>query len=327
MKLNRWIIGFIVGMGVACATAAIPVPAPVPQPPPPVNRAMLQISTRGAVAGYGSTQQFVTSDGVDFRWKGITDFSLFWRYLNNEDITPILTERAAIGANVLRVLGMVSWLDRFSPQERPDYFDKLGAFFDLAALHGLRVELVVFADAQIKMPNQADQLVQWDRVALVASSRTNVFLQVVNQGAKNGVESRNFPGHHAQFPNLLESRDSGMESANPPMPPLDYSAYTSTRSDVKWYVETGSSMYYVVYGWGTPEWGGTQQASVDDEPMGADEVDQPGRRSNDPARFKELARSITWGNGATFHCTDCIQSILLGPLQHASAVEFFANLP
>jgi hypothetical protein len=228
------------------------------------------------------------------------------------------------------VLGMVDSFAHLRPQEHADYFDKLGPFADLLASYQLRVEFVVFADAQIIMPDQPSQKAHWDRVAATLGGKKNVFLQVVNQGDKNGVDSLAFE-KTAQFPWLLESRDSGMESANPKTPPLDYSAYTSTRSDVKWFVETGSSMYYVLYGWGTPDWQGTiaagNQVAVLDEPMGASETDQPGKRSNDPGKFKQLARSLVWGNGATFHSDSGITSEIMGPVQHAAGVEFLGNLP
>lgn len=339
MKFNRWAVGFVVGLTVACATGAIIPPQPPPQPPPVVNRAEQPLHMGGGNFA-GAITTFRYPDEVEFRWKGITDFLLFPRYLGGENIEPILDDRVSVGANTLRTFGMLAsfgnpnsspadGLIHFYPQEHPDYFDKARAFADLLRSKGLRVEFVAFADAQIVMPNQGDQLAHWQHLTFALGDKPNVFLQVVNQAKKNGVDPTVFPNPHDAFTNLLASRDSGMESDNPPPPNgFAYSAYTSSRDDVKWFTEQGSSMFYLLYGWGPGQpWQGTLQASILDEPLGAAETNQPGRRSNDPYRFKQLARSLVWGNGATFHCDDCIQSQPLGPIQRAAAREFFGNLP
>lgn len=105
--------------------------------------------------------------GAHWQWRGCTDFLLFHRYLQGEDIQPVLDERIAMGFNVLRVLGMVAW-DRlgfaFYPQRIPDYYTKLRAFADLLATNGLRMEFVVFADAQIIMPHEAEQEAHLEKV-------------------------------------------------------------------------------------------------------------------------------------------------------------------
>lgn len=319
-------------LAVGCLPTAVVV---TPAPPPPVVQPDPDLSPLH-VEGL----RFVDGAGQEFRWKGVTDFLLLARYLNGENIEPILQDRVNVGANLVRVFGMLaSWgnpatspsdgIIHFFPQEHADYFDRLRTFLDLLKRYRLRCELVVFADAQIVMPDQGQQLAHWNRVAVSIGDKTNVVLQVVNQGKKNGVDSTVFPNPHDAWPNLLASRDSGMEGDNPP--PANgfaYSAYTSSRADIKWFVEQGSSMYYLIYGWGPgTDWAGTHHISILDEPMGASEREQPGKRSADVNAFKQLARSLVWGNGATFHCDDCINSVVLGPVQHSAAVEFLGNLP
>ncbi len=328
--MRRWLIGLAL-VTASCMTATVP-PVVTPNPTPPVVATLAPLHIDGLA--------FVDATGHEFRWKGVTDFVLFSRYVHGEDITPVLKDRRSVGANLVRTFGMLaSWgnpasssadgVIHFYPQDYPDYFDKLRSFLDLLKLYELRCEFVVFADAQIVMPDQGQQLAHWNRVAVSIGDKTNVLLQVVNQGKKNGVDPTVFPNPQDAWPNLLASRDSGMEADNPPAPNgFAYSAYTSSRGDIKWFVEQGSSMYYLIYGWGPGEpWQGTRQVSILDEPMGASETNQPGRRSNDPALFKQLARSLVWGNGATFHCDDCVMSVPLGARQHAAAVEFLGNLP
>ncbi len=327
----------VMALAMACMPAATPIVV-IPQPPPVVNRATQPLHMGGPVSG--SPASFVYPDGTEYRVRGITDFLLFARYVNGEDIKPVLQDRVNVGANLVRVFGMLaSWgnpssspadgIIHFYPQEHADYVAKLRSFVDLLQSYGLRVEFVVFADAQFVMPNQGDQLNWWNLVWGQLWDKNNVLLQVCNECGKNGVDPNVFPNPQDTRGQLLASRDSGFESANPP--PANgfaYSAYSSSRADIKWYVEQGSSMFYLIYGWGPgEEWQGTQGASILDEPLGAAERTIPGRRSNDVNAFKQLARSLVWGNGAVFHCDDCIQSVILGPTQHNAAVEFEGNLP
>jgi hypothetical protein len=50
---------------------------------------------------------------------------------------------------------------------------------------------------------------------------------------------------------------------------------------------------------------------VSDEPIGAAEQMEPGRRDNDPTRFEAAARATREaGLGATFHYSDGIQAVI-----------------
>lgn len=275
-------------------------------------------------------------DGKPWVWRGVTDFALYGRYLNEgaAPVAAVFKNRRAVGANVCRVLGMVSWWPNLTPAH-PAYWSSLRPFVALAAAEGLRLEFVVFADAQIIMPDLPSQLAHWERVLVTLGDATNVFFQVSNQGDKNGVPEawRVQFAKPAPFSQLLCCRDNPMESANPTLPAMDYSAYCASRDDVKGYVEVGSSMHYVVHGWGPgTAWGGTQQVSILDEPIGADETHQPGSRWADPGKFRQLARSLTFKGtgGATFHSTAGTRSALFDvtcPITTACAVEFLGNLP
>ena len=62
-------------------------------------------------------------------------------------ITPKLREIRALGGNVVRCFGQVNGAPGHGWDDYPDYLhpdlSRLGAFFDVAASHGLRVEWVV----------------------------------------------------------------------------------------------------------------------------------------------------------------------------------------
>jgi hypothetical protein len=98
-----------------------------------------------------------------------TDFRLLARYLAGEDITPVLQDRAGLGFNTVRVLGMCAQMFRLFPQEYGErYWSGLVGLCQLAGQHGLRVELTVFADATLVMPDRADQIRHWARLSEVA---------------------------------------------------------------------------------------------------------------------------------------------------------------
>jgi hypothetical protein len=63
---------------------------------------------------------------------------------------------------------------------------------------------------------------------------------------------------------------------------------------------------------------------IHDEPGGFDEIYQPGRRSNDPiAAFNLGAISAIFLQGATYHCTSCIEAQSLPQIQAEAARQFF----
>src|SRR5262249_25635457 len=113
------------------------------------------------------------------RWTGIeaTDFNLFNRFLNGENIVPILRQRADAGFNLLRV-----WTDfdvcadgncpqrqpigRLVPSEHSDYYVRLPDFLEKCAQHGLYVELTAFTG---RPDSDAARITHWDRlIAAVA---------------------------------------------------------------------------------------------------------------------------------------------------------------
>lgn len=265
--------------------------------------------------------------GERWTWKGCTDFMLYKRYLDNEDIAPILSERGRLGANVLRVLGMTYSIERFYPSENPDYFQRLPSFLNLCATYGLYVEFVVFADAQIIMSNAAEQRqhLASAREAL-AGLPQGVFAELCNENDKNGVNALDhaYPGGDG----ILWSRGSGLADQAPPRPVWDYSGWHGRRDDPKvwlsqddmWFVQAGleerPGQGFVPMDKSAP--------CVGDEPMGFDEHEQPGKRSTNP----ELARSLAfsgraYGQGATFHSSAGILSQPFGPVTMRCAQAFF----
>ena len=107
------------------------------------------------------------------------------------------------GFNYIRVLSMVSWdgLEiapvSFTNRQRrlvegwPDYWTHFRDLLDLAAKHRLRVEVTIFADAQIVMPSRAARQAHLDQLLqnITGHEAQILFLEVANEAWQNG-----FPG-------------------------------------------------------------------------------------------------------------------------------------
>lgn len=165
---------------------------------------------------------FFTVDGQPWTWIGCTDFMLFKRYVDGQDIEPILEQRAALGFNILRVFFSCDWMFRLRPADHADFYQEAGDFFRLCAKHGLYVEAVAFADTQRIFPDLQSQLLHWFGLATYAES--NVVLELVNENNvhENGVANA------AAFPkcdHVLCSRGSNGAGSEPVRPEMDYETF------------------------------------------------------------------------------------------------------
>jgi hypothetical protein len=264
-------------------------------------------------------------DGIDFRdaqnqrwiWRGFTDFLLYWRYLTGQPIDDLLTERANLGANLVRVLGMVDW-GPLRPTEHGDYYDKLAPFVDSIAAHGLYVEFTVFADAQVIMPRPDQQQAHFTQVCDRLRGRSNVFVELANEFPKNGINPADFSAPEG----IVSAHGSGLGDGMPAQPGWSYTTFHCRRDYPKLLLD--AQPIELIYGWeGFP---GFHHPVVGDEPIGADEVDQPGRRSVDPNLFFKMGVLHGLWNGGTFHSEDGIHSQPLRSVQRACALTFFKGL-
>lgn len=168
------------------------------------------------------------------RWTGIetTDFNLFNRFLDGQDITPILRQRADAGFNLLRV-----WTDfdvcadakcpdhqpigRMIPATHPDYYTRLPDFLDLCARHGFYVELTAFTGRP-----DADEakIAHWERLITALTSRPNVLLELINE---HNVHHKSLPYDRLRRPPtpILASHGSGGAGAEPRLPIWSYVTY------------------------------------------------------------------------------------------------------
>jgi hypothetical protein len=272
----------------------------------------------------------ITTNGRDFvkngsKWiyKGVTDFALYLRYLHGEDITQLIVQRKNAGANTFRVIGMAAYMFNLNPKNEPNYYGALPAFARLFADHGCYLEFVAFADAQVVMPDQQEQFNHWAQVANQLRPETNIFLELVNEYPKNGVD----PGVFSKPDGILCSRGSGLADEAPFLPGWDYHTWHGRRDDPK-VMFSAEDMWYVGEGSGP---NGLHQYPtrpvIHDEPIGFSDVNQPGRRSNVPYLARVMGLTATaYGAGGTFHSEPGLLSIGWSAHVDMLARTFFAHL-
>lgn len=252
-------------------------------------------------------------------WKGASDFCLYKRFLEGEDIRPLVRQRRAAGANVLRVLMQMHYICRFYPREYPAYYDRLLEFNGLLYEEGMRWEATVYADEQEVRSGRG----HWDRLTSILAGAPNVFVELVNEHQKNSINPNDFQ----QPSGLISSQGSSLSDTAPPQPGWDYHTWHGRRD---WPKVLFSAEDAAWVGWGVDASGHVYSGPkpvVHDEPIGFSEVDQPGKRSNSPELSRQMgASSATFCDGGTFHSDYGIRSDGWSPQVDALARVFFAAL-
>ncbi len=284
-------------------------------------------------------------NGQTWQWRGATDFMLFRDYLDGKNIDAVLLERVNSGANILRVLGMAHYIPinagqlAFSPANYANYLPRLIDFVHYVNSFGMRVEFTALADAQILMPKTDDQrrFVQGvlDAVAQIGRNANRLetpgsqwamagrfqqggtvqgpvsnFVEIGNELWKNGVDILPLM-KSLIFPEGVLVATGNYDWDNPIV--AQYVTVHESRDD-EWPRKSRLDDWY----------GLVHVPAVWDEPIGADETNQPGKRSNVEADFYDLcAGTAMHGAGLTFHSTAGILSQLWGPVQGQIAKTCF----
>jgi hypothetical protein len=274
---------------------------------------------------------FRRDDDSIFQWRGCSEFLAFKRFREEgpDAIEPIFNERIAAGCNLFRVLGMV---DSFA-KLRPDatYYEDLAAFADYVALFDARLEFVIFADAQIILPDAIAEQHHADRVLEVLAGKPNVVIEVANEPFKN------LPGGAATASGLAHGlRGHGLliASGNYDIPTcaatFDHGDFVTVHTERKpdW-PRTARSLAEIRdgFGWGAcGSFAGVRVPVIGDEPMGFAEVATASRSASvdDAAYFAGTCGLMA--AGCTFHSDDGVASVAWHPMQAAAAAAFFAAL-
>lgn len=170
-----------------------------------------------------------------------SDFKLLKRYLDHEDIAPILQQRKALGFNCLRVFGMCKLMWDLNPAFVPDYYGILQRFVDAVNLAGLYVELTVFPDCSLVMPDKHDQLVHWARVCDVLRGR-QVLVELQNEASEppNRIDANDF-----QKPfGVISSHGSNGSESTPVRPWWDYETFHTNDASEWWRKNSHNGMEF-----------------------------------------------------------------------------------
>jgi hypothetical protein len=178
--------------------------------------------------------EFFCADGQPWTAIESSEFSLYKRFIDGEDITPVLTERRDLGFTLLRV-----WLLNTSvipgglqPKDYPAFYDRLPPFVALCARYSLRVEFTVFTQTPALMPNVSDQRAHWQRTQ-DALRGLPVLLELVNE-YDHGSPPDNAPDRSlwSMRPvGIIASSGSADADSAPPEPVWDYVLYHSNGLD------------------------------------------------------------------------------------------------
>ena len=171
---------------------------------------------------------FEQETGARFTAIEASDFNLYGRFLNGEDIEPVLRQRAVAGFNLLRVWTRYSFncgpggadhtcgIGESTLAQHPDYYDRLQSFLRACARHGLYVELTAYIG-----PGGDFDRGHWDRLVAAVRSESNVLLELVNENDVHPIDLSPF-----QKPDgVLASHGSNGSQAIPPQPFWDYATF------------------------------------------------------------------------------------------------------
>lgn len=279
------------------ATPALTVPAGTQgRSLPPIGSTHLQV--RGT--------QFIRPDGSPFQWRGISAFRLvemIARGRRNE-VAAYLDWAASQQLTVVRVLTMATHLFPLTPE---DGVRALPDLLEMAAARGLYVEVVALADTG-DMPVAIDAHVT--AVGEIAAQHPNALVEIANE-----------PIHPTQAPRIHEPDEVARLARLVPDPvPValgsaeehegfssgDYATFHFPRDSGR-----GGWGYVVELARGAALLEKWNRPLVNDEPIGAAAALIPGRRDNDPARFRAAAlMTRLTGMGGTFHYEGGLQAAI-----------------
>src|SRR5688572_8712213 len=240
-----------------------------------------------------SGHKFINSDGSEFKYVGVSDFAMFKRWLMpfgpEALVEPRLAEWKELariagydGPIVLRVFRYAHHDNAFGIHDPWSYpFEEITKLSNFVGERGFYIDWTS-GDSQHVIPERGGPRGQQQHLnetcaALVGT--TNTFLETSNESFKNGKLAENGIVPPAWGTYLRDSGAYGETATWPKGTNLDYISYHGSRSrkDLApypfWLGELwNSAMHLQVHG----------KPAVLKEPIGFDETDQPGRRSNNP---------------------------------------------
>ncbi len=280
------------------------------QPPSQTPAQCGRLSARGT--------DIVCRDGARFQWRGVTAFALLEQIAHGRrrDADAYMRWARETGFNVVRVLAMADVLFKLTPDEGQRIMPTL---FEMAALRGLYVEIVAVADSAHYGMGLAGLRNQVAATGGVAAGHPNVVVQVANEHY-HPTQSRELhdPDVLAELGRLIPAGVLYTES-----PATEETASVPAGQFVTRHLSRAGRPAEMLERVELLRRLAVQLSKpvVNDEPIGAAELEQPGRRLSDPGFFRALARRTSAAGlaGGTFHCEDGLHARIPGPVQQACA--------
>jgi hypothetical protein len=247
---------------------------------------------------------FRTASGAQFQWRGISAFRLVEMVAHGKkaDAAAYLDWAAARHLTVVRVFTMARSLFDLPPA---DGVRALPDLLGMAADRGLHVEIVALVDTK-DLASGIDAHLK--AVGGIASRYPNALVEIANE-----------PAHPTQ---AVAIHDPGELKRLAALIPSGVPVSLGSAEENVAYAEAGYATYHFPRAGGPASWGHVirlaggaafvkawKKPVVSDEPIGAGPVPIPGRRDNEPDRFRAAALLTRMaGLGATFHYEQGLQA-------------------
>jgi hypothetical protein len=248
--------------------------------------------------------QFVRADGVAFHWRGISAFRLVEMIARGrrDEVVAYLDWAAAHHVSVVRVLTMATHLFSLRPE---DGVRALPELLELAAKRGLYVEVVALADTKdVSVEIEAHVRA----IGAVAAAHPNALVEIANEPIHSTQAPRlHDPAEVARLAQLIPDNVPvalGSAEENERFSGGDYATFHFPRESGR-----GGWGHVVALAEGATLLERWKKPLVNDEPMGAAPELIPGRRDDNPTRFRAAALlTRLTGMGATFHYEGGLQA-------------------
>jgi hypothetical protein len=241
--------------------------------------------------------EFRAPSGKPFQWRGITAFRLVEMVAHGQraEAAAFLDWTASRKLTVVRVFTMARALFELRPA---DGVRALPELLQMAAARGLHVEVVGLVDTAALQPDLAAHV---KALGDIAARNPNALLEIANEPAH--------PTQSAEVHDPAELRR--LAAFVPAVVPVSLGSAEENNA----YAAGRYATYHFPRSGGATPWGHVLRLAngaalikawnrpvVSDEPIGAAAAAVPGRRDNDPDRFRAAALLTRMaGMGATFH--------------------------
>jgi hypothetical protein len=262
------------------------------------------------------------ANGRRYVSRRISGFLDFKRYLDGEDIRPLLQQSHDLGATGRRMFPHIVNITDFNPDAYGQrYWDSIPAYFSLNAEYGQSVDVPVLTDSGYRGWSLGKCQDFWARWNDATAAISNKFISLTNE-YDHGGNLVGVPHDYARPSDPLVSQGSAVSDAPPPRPGWGRREFHVQKDWPKIYL--CEDMYYNRLGVDADKtvWGPVLPTDLSEGPKFSEDASL-----YTPWGAQCLAHeSIAWGDGMTFHCVDGHDSRLLGPNQAACCAAAMAVL-